>query len=141
MQDQVDFPDNYGLGVAYRSTDGRLTLGLEWDRVTYSKPLESLEVDDQSIDDVDQYHLGGEWVFLQTRPVLALRMGVWHEPDHQTRANDEADEFTRALLRPGEDQLHFAVGLGAAFDTFQVDGAVDYSDMVTTLSISAIYSF
>jgi len=139
--EDVELPDNYGLGVAYRSTNGRLTIGFEWDRVTYSDALESLEVDDQSIDDADQFHLGGEWVFLETRPLLAVRAGVWHDPDHQTRANENADDHTRALLRPGEDQLHYAVGLGIAFENFQVDCALDLSETVNTASLSVIYSF
>lgn len=139
--EEAQLPDNYGLGVAYRSVDGRMTIALEWDRVTYSDPLRSLEVDDQEIDDADELRLGGEWVFLGTKPLLAIRAGVWHDPDHQTRANELADDFTQALLRPGEDELHFALGLGVAFERFQLDGALDYSDSVNTASLSAIYSF
>jgi long-subunit fatty acid transport protein len=141
LEEKGNLPDNFGLGVAYRSDDGRLTVGFEWDRVTYSEPLESLEVDDQFIDDADEVHLGGEWAFLQSKPLLALRAGVWHDPDHQTRPNERADDFTRALFQPGEDELHYALGLGAAFKSFQIDGAVDLSDSVKTLSLSAIYSF
>jgi len=137
----VELPDNYGLGVAYRSADGQLTIGFEWDRVTYSDAFDNLDEDDQLIDDANQFHLGGEWVLLETRPLLAIRAGVWHDPDHQTRANENADDHTRALLRPGEDQLHYALGLGLAFKNFQVDGAVDLSDTVNTASLSVIYSF
>jgi long-subunit fatty acid transport protein len=137
----VELPDNYGLGVAYRSADGRLTIGFEWDRVTYSDPLESLGVDDQLIDDADQFHLGGEWVFLETTPLLAVRAGVWHDPDHQTRATENANDHVRALLRPGEDQLHYALGLGLAFKDFQLDAALDFSESVNTASLSVIYSF
>jgi long-subunit fatty acid transport protein len=141
VEEDIELPDNYGLGVAYRSADGRLTIGFEWDRVTYSDALENLEEDDQSIDDADQLHLGGEWLFLGTRPLLAIRAGAWHDPDHQARANENADDHTRALLRPGEDQLHYALGLGLAFKNFQVDGALDFSDTVNTASLSVIYSF
>ena len=141
VDDEVHLPDNYGLGVAYRSADGRLTIGFEWDRVTYSDVFAKLEEDDQTIDDADQFHLGGEWVFLETKPLLALRAGLWHDPDHQTRANENADDHTRALLRPGEDQLHYALGLGIAFENFQIDAALDLSDTVNTASLSLIYSF
>ena len=70
-----------------------------------------------------------------------LRAGLWHEPDHQTRPNEEANELTRALLPPGDDQLHLALGLGIALERFQIDAAVDLSDTVDTVSLSAIYSF
>jgi len=141
FDEQVELPDNYGLGVGYRSGDGRLTVGVEWDRVTYSDSLESLGLDDQETDDANELHLGGEWAFLQSKPLLAVRAGIWHDPDHQTRANENADDFTRALLRPREDELHFTLGLGAAFKSFQIDGAADFSDSIRTLSLSAIYSF
>ena len=45
------------------------------------------------------------------------------------------------LLRPGEDQLHYALGLGIAFENFQIDGALDLSDTVNTASLSIIFSF
>jgi hypothetical protein len=137
----AEMPDNYGIGTAYRSNNGRLTIGFEWDRVTYSKTPESLELDDQTVDDADQLHLGAEWVFLQSRPLVAIRAGIWHEPDHQTRANDNADDFTRAHLRPGDDQLHYALGVGIALKNFQVDGALDFSDAVNTGSLSVIFGF
>lgn len=141
VEGNAELPDNFGLGVAYRSRDGRLTIGFEWDRVTYSDALEGIGVEDQVIDDADQFHLGGEWAFLQTKPVLAIRAGVWHDPDHLTRANENTDDHTRALLRPGEDQLHYALGLGLAFGHFQLDAAVDLADTVNTASLSVIYSF
>ena len=72
---------------------------------------------------------------------MAIRAGVWHDPDHQTRANDNADDHTRALLRRGEDQFHYALGVGLAFTNFQVDAALDLSDTVKTASLSVIYSF
>jgi len=138
---RAEFPDNIGFGFAYRSDDGRLTLGFEWDRVTYSDSLQSLEVDDQDLDDTDEIHLGGEWAFLHSKPLLAARAGVWLDPDHQTRANDRADDFAQALLIPGDDEIHFALGFGVAFERFQIDVAADFSDLVDTLSVSAIYSF
>ncbi len=136
-----ELPDNYGLGAAYRTVDGRLTLGFEWDYVTYSKTLEGLEIDDQEIADGNEIRFGGEWVFLQTQPLLALRAGLWHDPDHQSQPNEKANDYTRALLQPGEDELHFSLGIGAAFDSFQIDAALDLAESVKTFSISGIYSF
>lgn len=134
-------PDVFGFGVAYRTVDGRVTAAFEWDRVTYSDPLSSLGVDDQEIDDADELHLGGEYVFLQTRPMLALRVGTWLDPDHLTRPKENANLFTRVLLPPGEDEIHFAVGIGAAFRKLNIDAGVDFSDSVDTVALSANYSF
>jgi hypothetical protein len=70
-----------------------------------------------------------------------VRAGLWHDPDHQTRANERANDFNRALLRPGEDELHYALGVGVAFKNWQLDGSLDLSESVDTASLSAIYSF
>ena len=139
--EETSLPDTYGLGVAYQSVDGRLTLAFEWDRVTYSDSLDSLELEDQDIDDADELRLGGELAFLQVRPVIAIRLGAWLDPDHTTRPNERASDFTRALLVPGDDEVHFAIGFGVAFQRFQIDGALDFSDLVDTAALSAIYSF
>jgi len=141
----IDFPDVYGLGVSYRSTSGRVTVGFEWDRVEYSSIIESItsELVDTSevvIEDADELHLGFEYVFLQTTPVVALRVGSWLDPDHRFRFEGDS-AVTRALFPSGEDSVHVAVGVGLAFSSLQVDLGFDYSDNVSTASLSAIYSF
>ena len=49
--------------------------------------------------------------------------------------------LTQGFVDVGEAEIHFAVGLGAAFERFQVDLAAEFSDLVDTVSASAIYSF
>ena len=137
----VDFPDIYGLGFAYRGPDGRLTLSFQWDHVEYSDIPRSLFLDDQTIDDANELHLGAEYVFLGSTPIIALRLGTWLEPDHQMRATNNDDPFFRALLQPGEDEMHYAAGLGVAMQHFQIDLALDFADRVDTVSLSAIYNF
>lgn len=136
----VEFPDIYGLGLAYRSVDGRLTLSFQWDHVEYSDIPRSLALDDQTIDDANELHLGAEYVFLDSTPIIALRFGSWREPDHQMRAVTD-DAFTRALMPRGKDEMHYAAGLGVAMDNFQIDFAVDFGDRADTVSLSAIYGF
>ena len=77
---------------------------------------------------------------LRWRPVVALRLGAWTDPDHRIRVVG-GDDFLRAILPPGDDEIHYAVGVGLAFQTVQIDLAVDFSDLVDTASLSAIYSF
>ena len=141
----IAFPDVWGLGVAYRSPDGSLTVGFEWDRVEYSVIMETLgseEVDtaDIAVDDADELHLGAEYVFLKTSPLIAIRAGLWHDPDHRFRYEGD-DPFPRALYPPGEDALHVSVGVGIAFRRFQIDIGADLADVVDQFSVSGIYSF
>ncbi len=136
-------PDVFGLGAAYRSPGGRLTVAFEWDRVEYSTVVDSLGegATDATLVDGDEIHLGAEVVFPSSTPIVALRAGAWLDPDHRVRFTSTSNELDRAIFRGGGDELHFALGAGVAFDGFQIDAAVDFSDLVDTVALSAIYSF
>jgi hypothetical protein len=136
----IEFPDIYGAGIAYRGPDGRFTVSLQWDRVEYSSIPKSLGLDDQTIGDSNEWHLGAEYVFLGTTPIVAVRLGTWLDPDHQMRATTD-EPYTRALLPRGNDEWHYSAGLGLAMQRFQIDLAVDVSDRLHTVSLSAIYNF
>ena len=138
----IEYPDVYGAGVAFRSTGGHLTLSFEWDRVEYSSIFESLgpTTSGEFIPDGDETHLGAEYAFLQIRPVIALRAGMWLDPNHQVRSSLE-DPILLPLLGTGGDEMHFSFGFGAAFESFQLDLGVDISDRQDTISISGIYSW
>ena len=139
-----EFPDVYSLGLAYRSRDGRWTGAGEWKRVEYSTILESFlpaqRDPGDTLDDADELPLGGEYAFFAGTSVVAVRAGVWFDPDHYfgTRVDEP---FIRAILVPGEDELHFAAGVGLALRRFQIDLGVDLSERIDTASLSVIYSF
>jgi long-subunit fatty acid transport protein len=143
----LDVPNVYGLGLAYRSKNGSWTASFEWDRVLYSSILESLnessiiETELIRLDDVSELRFGFEYAFLRRTPLLALRGGVWRNPDHTIRSIETVDPLELALLPGGEDDVHFALGFGVAFKDLQVDFAVDFSDLVDTASLSLIYRF
>jgi len=142
----IGFPDVYGLGFSFQPQGGRLTIGFEWDRVEYSTILDSLDPDEIdasnfSLEDGDELHLGAEYVFLRSTTLAAARLGVWLDPDHQPRFTSGGDLLEQALFPPGDDQIHYALGLGLAFKKFQIDLGADFSDLVDTVSVSAIYSF
>jgi long-subunit fatty acid transport protein len=154
IQTPMQFPDVYGLGVAYRSRDGKLAVSFEWDRIKYSSifssfdpvVIETLEPDiDLSnflvADDGNEFRLGTEYALLHLNPVLALRAGVWLDPDHRFRSVHPDNPEHRAIFQAGEDEIHVAVGVGLAFKFFQIDLAADFSDLVDTFSLSAIYGF
>ena len=73
-------------------------------------------------------------------PRRSSRFGVWYEPDHQMRPIID-DPWLDALTVDGDDEFHFAAGLGVAVQRFQFDIAVDTSDRLDTLSLSAIFNF
>ncbi len=131
-------PRSYGAGVAFQSRDGRVTTSLEWDHVGYAEILAGDR--DERIPDADEIHLGGEYVFVGRTPIVAVRLGAWLDPDHRIQATQGGALF-RALLPPGDDEIHLSAGLGVAFERFQVDLAVDVSDPADTASVSAVYSF
>ena len=154
IETPMQFPDVYGIGLAYRSRDGKFAVSFEWDRVEYSSIFSSFdpvviealedEVDLNNYlvaDDGDEFRLGAEYALLHLKPVLALRAGVWLDPDHRFRSVHPNNREHRTVFQAGEDELHFAVGVGLAFESFQIDVAADFSELVDTFSLSAIYSF
>lgn len=140
----VEFPAVFGVGLAYRSADDRVTIGVEWDRVQYSDLLNGFERTEGgsefAVDDGDEIRVGGEYAFLGTTPAIAVRLGIWLDPDHRIRFTGD-DDLEQALFRPSDDALHYAGGIGFVFQTFQLDLGLDFSDFVDTASLSAIYSF
>ncbi len=136
----IDLPSVFGLGFAYRSPDGSSTVSFQWDRIDYSRITDSPGLEDVVVDDADELHLGGEYVFVRSTPIVAVRVGVWLDPDHEIRATVD-EPLLRALQPRGDDEIHYAAGLGIAFRRYQIDLGVDLADRVDTLALSAIYSF
>ena len=132
-------PSVFGIGASFRSPDGRLTVGLEWDRVGYSSLLREADPG-LLLADGDELHAGAEYVFLQSETVLAVRMGAWLDPNHRIEYRG-GSYVTEALSLPGKDEVHLAAGLGGVFKKLQVDLGIDVSDPVSTVSLSTIYSF
>lgn len=142
----LDIPDVFGLGVVYRSKDGSWTGAFEWDLVRYSEILDSIGrspavgVDEVALDDAMELRLGIEYAFLQRSPLVAIRGGIWRDPDHSIRSFED-DPLERVLLPGGEDNIHFSLGAGVVFKRIQIDLAIDISDFVDTAALSFIYQF
>lgn len=138
---RLRLPSVLGVGAAFRSRDDRLTVGLEWDRVSYSDILESTGASPEFVlDDGDELHVGAEYAFVGAKPIAAVRLGAWLDPAHRVDYRGE-DWVAQAVLDPGSDEIHLAVGFGLAFERFQIDIGVDLSALADTASLSAIYSF
>jgi long-subunit fatty acid transport protein len=141
----VRMPDVYGLGLSYRSGSDAWILGFQWNRVEYATIVESLDETQlpvtATVDDGDEFRLGGEYVFVQTKPIVAVRGGVWYDPDHSLRATDDANVVIKALRPPGDDEIHFATGVGLVFNKIQLDLAGDFSERADTASLTLIFKF
>jgi hypothetical protein len=140
---------SWSLGASYRSgTDftfdrgGRATIpdilaaGARW-RSASGAAVVAAEVEHLSgIDTRTRLHLGGEWVFLEAKPLIGLRAGCWHDPHGGAVSLDEAGEIAEA-----DAVFHAAAGIGLAWTKFQLDLGADSSDRTTILAISGIYTF
>jgi long-chain fatty acid transport protein len=154
VEASFDVPHRLSAGAAYRFSDA-LTLSFEASRVQYSRlandPVSAFLVPpDLRAENGTELRLGVEYVMLEMKRPLSVRAGVWRDPAHRVFAADPvATDFqTRAiesinwaLFTPGEDKTHFALGLGWAFETFQLDFGADLSDEYDTLSMSGVWRF
>jgi long-chain fatty acid transport protein len=141
-------PDAYGLGVAWRPLDA-MVVSCDWMRVEYSQMTSELrnvlrasgsDPANFSAPDVDELHLGAEYQFLSTRWPVAVRAGLFFDPEHRIRYTGESDSL-RARFRPGEDQTHYAFGAGVVIGRVQIDAAADLSQSVDTVSLSMVARF
>jgi long-chain fatty acid transport protein len=160
---KFNVPDVYGLGLAFRPTDA-LTIAVDYDRIRYSSlTADTINIffnpDNDSlganqgraaarkltVDDANEIHLGVEYILTKMTYPLALRLGGWLDPDHKIRfegtLDNDADRRHAARFRPGDDEIHYSVGLGVVFGTFQVDAAADFSAPVDTASLSGVFRF
>ncbi len=155
-----DVPHIISAGVAFRPSDAWL-LTLDVNRVQYSELTDSNSPDlfdftatdptPLEVDDGTEIRFGVEYAFLNMQRPLFLRAGAWRDPDHRIR-NDQVDDcvsndpgffncLDATLFAPGDDEWHYSLGLGWAFEKFQIDAAADFSDLVDTYSVSGVLRF
>lgn len=146
-----DLPDTAGIGIAYHPGQ-RWTLSLDYQKVYYTDFLEGFVVllsslgvsavpDDFKVDDVEEIHVGAEYVIDRLPVPIALRCGAWLDPDHRLRA-ETGPILNQATFYQGEDTIHTTAGLGLVFAShFQLDAAIDLSDLGDTASISGVFRF
>jgi long-subunit fatty acid transport protein len=104
--------------------------------------------------DVDEYHAGIEYTTFTDNKGWSLRLGYWRDQTHLIFSSqglpDTADPgrnrvLAAAALLYQELELaldHFTAGIGAAFGTFRLDAAVDYSsDGGTDFLLSGVIYF
>jgi long-subunit fatty acid transport protein len=153
-----DVPDAYGIGFSLQPNDN-LTINFDIMRINYSDLADPVFwafenpapafgqtiVDGMSIDDGTEFHLGAEYV-MKNKPI-ALRAGLWHDPDHALTDSGPADSgdpsarANAAFFPNGSSETHWSVGFGFFFEHFQMDFAADFSKNQDTVSVSGVYRF
>lgn len=161
-------PDVFGIGIKWKATD-RLSINADINRIGYSNLteqvdnpffsgaiLDSVEFDSLitrsvHVDNVIEPRFGFEYLLSADEVPVFLRGGAWREKKHTLSFENDPDSpsFTdpvsaaayAALFSAGDDQNHMSIGLGAAFESFQIDFGYDHSDTLDTLSLSGVYRF
>jgi len=132
---RFSFPNEYGVGVAFRPRAGALTVGFEWDRV--GSTTDPLQDGHAVTGGGSEYHVGVEYAVLRWKPAPVFRAGLWRESGrrHDIVTYGVEDSFH------SEDLGHGAFGIGLAFKRFQIDLGADISERAVVGSASFVYSF
>jgi len=148
-------PNVFSLGLAFRPSDAWL-FSFDVNQIEYSRLSDNLvtvfngALPSLSIDDGTEIRFGVEYAFLEMATPMFLRAGAWRDPDHRlafdatapTNCDLNFDLCAAAALYPrGDDEVHYSLGIGWAFEKFQIDFAADLSDLVDTYSASGVVRF
>jgi hypothetical protein len=117
------FPDIVSAGARWRSESDNAIVSLEIEHLS-------------GLSDRVRPHVGGEWVFLTSKPLIGLRAGMWYDPEGAAidvqRVDGSSDD---------DGVVHTSLGIGFAWKRFQLDLAADLSSRTTISSISGIVTF
>ncbi len=148
-------PDSYGAGVAFRAT-GFLTFTLDVVHIRYEDLLKDFDIvtdpyvytkENYSVENATEVHFGVEYILALGERFLALRAGIYNDPDHTIRFTGTTGETVfdiagREKFLGGDDQIHVTGGLGLVVnDRLQIDTAANIAGRYTQLSLSAVYRF
>jgi len=144
-------PDVWSAGVVWEYGNARVLF--DYDRVQYNQLIEDF-VAFQSLasgrgaqlrlDDGNEVHAGVEYRVPKIKLPLAVRGGLWYDPDHAVRyeptaANDATDALFAATLPGGESVVHYTFGAGVALiDWLEVNGAADLSSRTKYATFSVV---
>lgn len=156
-------PDVWSMGLNWRPTDA-WRINFDVNRVMYSQVSDNIDslfafdaatLERLAIPDGTEYHLGAEYTFAQMDHPVSLRAGVWRDPRHSF--SYRGDPTTDPGFNPPNQigalalaavygvskgaQTHVAFGGGVAFKQFQIDFGADFSDLIDTYSLSAVWRF
>ncbi len=143
-------PDVFGLGARYKL---RPALGIffDWQKIFYEEIIkngfvivESLTTETKenyTIENINEFHLGMEWLIPTDRSVWALRTGYYRNPLHAVsyRGNDTAIQ-ARFAGTGLSDEDHFTLGGGWVFDNrIEIDVSANIWEVGRELNLSFIW--
>ncbi|HYN22997.1 MAG TPA: hypothetical protein VE078_18710 [Thermoanaerobaculia bacterium] len=153
-------PDVIGLGLAYRTAEGKTKILFDLNRVRYSQRLidftkELPSQDDPDFDpnfnpadfrikDADQLHLGVERIVLVVESLFVgtARLGAWREPFHELEYFGPSGDLAAVINRPKKTEIHYSAGFGLVIkEDYQIDFAANLSDADNTYSFSLVKFF
>lgn len=138
---QFTVPDVFTFGVAFRPPDRSWVMSADVTRVQYSDLTTSgsfLEFAGeasgipiiQEIKDGTEVHVGGEYTFLAGSTPIAVRSGVFTDPDHD------------GLAFVDSARVNFTFGAGLVIaQRLQIDVAVNLADDVEEGLLSSVFRF
>jgi long-subunit fatty acid transport protein len=144
-------PDVWSAGAVWEH--GRTRVLVDYDRVQYSQlmddfiqfqSLASGRGDQLRLNDGDELHGGVEIRVPKVSFPLAVRGGLWYDPDHAVRyqptaANDATDALFSSTLPGGESVVHYTFGAGVnLIDRVEVNGAADLSSRTKYATLSVV---
>jgi long-subunit fatty acid transport protein len=123
MDEELDMPMSYGIGLAYRFSD-RFTISgdiyrTEWDDFIHTdadgkrtSPITKGSVRDADIDPTTQVRLGAEYLFIKPNYTIPVRAGLFYDPAPAQGSPD--------------DYYGFSLGTGIGIGRFVFDAAYVY---------------
>lgn len=123
MDEKLDMPMSYGVGLAYRFSD-RFTLSADVSRTHWQdfvltdatgiqkSPITAGPISEADIDPTTQFHLGAEYLFIQPKYTVPVRAGFFYDP---APAPGSPDNY-----------YGFSIGSGIGVGRFIFDAAYVY---------------
>jgi len=143
-------PDVYGAGLSFTPKPG-LHILLDWQHILYRQIIEDgfTIVENQGVDrienyfteNVDELHLGAEYLHPVKTSILAIRVGYYRNPNHFIRY-EGSDPIQRSLFSQnrGGEENHLTAGFGWSFkNRFEMDLALDLWGEHYTVQASVLW--
>jgi len=158
----INVPDKYGIGVAFRPMES-LTVATDVVRIKYSQLVDNFKIifggkeymqpSDYVIDDATELHAGAEYVMFIGKMPVAIRGGVFTDPDHKIKfvnpnisnaiaqINAKFEEIFWNLAERNTS-VGFTIGGGIVLQQhLQLDFAFMTSDLIKEFSASTVVRF
>lgn len=131
------------------------TFSVDYDRVQYSHltthfvtfQVDPSVVDRVTIPDGNEVHFGAEYSFSERASYLALRGGIWFDPNHSIQytsdgTGSDLDTRLKAVFPGGENAWHYCGGFGITLSrAVEVNVGADFTSQRKYASASIVARF